>query len=104
MAQLLLQGPTHFCDLLSGNKSDFNINDLPTDVQAALLGAGVDLFYVMTGESAASDGSVKRQAFEYAISALFVFLATLKSSYPLQARKRFAKKSRKRGSAAAKDC
>ncbi|ECA3794666.1 hypothetical protein EKG95_23180 [Salmonella enterica subsp. enterica serovar Aqua] len=70
MAQLLLQGPTHFCDLLSSNKSDFNINELPTDVQAALLGAGVDLFYVMTGESAASDSSVKQQAFVYAISAL----------------------------------
>ncbi|EDR2523025.1 hypothetical protein B7Q40_003700 [Salmonella enterica subsp. enterica serovar Java] len=50
MAQLL-QDPTHFRDLLSGN-SDFNINKLPTDVQAAFLGAGVDLFYVMTGESA----------------------------------------------------
>ncbi|EEG5675017.1 hypothetical protein G3G77_005019 [Salmonella enterica] len=69
MAQLL-QGPTHFCDLLSGNNSDFNINELPIDVQAALLGAGVDLFYVMTGESAASNGSVKQQAFEYAISVL----------------------------------
>ncbi|MGG6156971.1 hypothetical protein ACQSFC_25260 [Salmonella enterica] len=48
MAQLL-QGPTHFCDLLSGNNCDFNINELPIDVQAALSGAGVDLFYVMTG-------------------------------------------------------
>ncbi|EBC3893814.1 hypothetical protein FPC62_25865 [Salmonella enterica] len=66
MAQLL-QGPTHFCDLLSGN-SNFNINELPTDVQAALLGAGVDLFYVMTCESDTSDGSVKQQAFEYAVN------------------------------------
>ncbi|MDJ6542889.1 hypothetical protein LEC33_24330 [Salmonella enterica] len=69
MAQLL-QGSTYFCDLNSGNKSCFNINKLPVDVQAALLGAGVDFFYVMTGEYAASDGSVKRQAFDYAISTL----------------------------------
>lgn len=68
MAQLL-RGPTHFCDLLSGNNCDFNINELPIDVQA-VLGAGVDLFYVMMGEFTASNGSVKQQTFEYAISVL----------------------------------
>ncbi|EBB7162613.1 hypothetical protein AAG674_002898 [Salmonella enterica] len=68
MAQLL-QLPTHFWDVVS-SKSDFNIHELPVNVQAALLGDGVDLFYVMTGEFAASDGSVKLRAFEYAISAL----------------------------------
>lgn len=67
MAQLL-QGPTHFCDLLSGNNCDFNINELPIDVQAALSGAGVDLFYVMTGGGEMPP--VKQQTFEYAISVL----------------------------------
>lgn len=66
----LLQSPTHIYSLVSDEKSDFNVNELPVDVQAALLGAGVDLFYVMTGEFAASDGSIKQQAFEYAISTL----------------------------------
>ncbi|HFE7524635.1 TPA: hypothetical protein ACGAD2_005347 [Salmonella enterica subsp. enterica serovar Newport] len=71
MAQLL-RLPMNFYDLTSKEKTDFNVYELPVDVQAALLGAGVDLFYVITGEFAASDSSVKQLAFEYAISVLSV--------------------------------
>ncbi|EGL6630120.1 hypothetical protein IMT69_002116 [Salmonella enterica] len=60
----------YFYYLVSDEKPDFRVYELSERVQIELLYAGVDLFYVMTGESRDSSDALKWHAFNYAISEL----------------------------------
>ncbi|HGA5503395.1 TPA: hypothetical protein ACISZU_000171 [Salmonella enterica subsp. enterica serovar Potsdam] len=60
----------YFYYLVSDEKPDFRVYELSEQTQISLLRAGIDLFYVMTGESRDSDDALKLHAFRYAISDL----------------------------------
>ncbi|EPZ4371118.1 hypothetical protein ACXMSV_002765 [Salmonella enterica subsp. salamae serovar 42:b:e,n,x,z15] len=66
----LLGLDAYFYYLVSDEKPDFRVYELSERVQIELLRAGVDLFYVMTGESRDSSDALKWHAFNYAISDL----------------------------------
>ncbi|HGA9033463.1 TPA: hypothetical protein ACIT51_000127 [Salmonella enterica subsp. enterica serovar Java] len=66
----LLGLDAYFYYLVSDEKPDFRVYELSERVQIELLRAGVDLFYVMTGESRDSSDALKWHAFRYAISDL----------------------------------
>lgn len=66
----LLGIDAYFYYLVSDEKPDFRVYELSERVQIELLRAGVDLFYVMTGESRDSSDALKWHAFNYAISDL----------------------------------
>ncbi|ECU9383728.1 hypothetical protein CKQ16_10290 [Salmonella enterica subsp. enterica serovar Newport] len=66
----LLGLDAYFYYLVSDEKPDFRVYEMSEQVQIKLLRAGVDLFYVMTGESRDSDDALKLHAFNYAISDL----------------------------------
>lgn len=56
--------------LVAEEKPDFRIHMLPDMALKRLYMAGVDLFYVMTGETKDSHDALKWSAFEYAIADL----------------------------------
>lgn len=56
--------------LVAEEKPDFSVHMLPDMVLKRLYMAGVDLFYVMTGETKDSHDALKWSAFEYAIADL----------------------------------
>ncbi|HAT1685151.1 TPA: hypothetical protein I8Y21_005984 [Klebsiella oxytoca] len=60
----------YFYYLVSDEKPDFRVYELSEQTQISLLRAGIDLFYVMTGESRDSSDALKWHAFNYAISDL----------------------------------
>lgn len=66
----LLGLDAYFYYLVSDEKPDFRVYELSERVQIELLRAGVDLFYVMTGESRDSSDALKWHAFDYVISDL----------------------------------
>lgn len=56
--------------MLADEEPDVRVYELSERVQIELLRAGVDLFYVMTGESRDSSDALKWHAFDYVISDL----------------------------------
>ncbi|HCM1915231.1 TPA: hypothetical protein N3A33_001092 [Salmonella enterica subsp. salamae serovar 28:r:e,n,z15] len=69
MAKMLGLEP-YFYSLVSDEKPDFKVYELPGEVLAALDSAGVDLFYVMTGEYSGDNYEIMLEAFDYAIADL----------------------------------
>ncbi|MBE8611507.1 hypothetical protein CYG68_03640 [Morganella morganii] len=69
MADSLELSEYHF-SLVAEEKPDFKMHMLPNEMLRRLYEAGIDLFYVMTGETKGSDNALKWSAFEYAIADL----------------------------------
>ncbi|EJB4183822.1 hypothetical protein MTZ84_000616 [Salmonella enterica] len=69
MAEILGLTP-YFYDLVSDEKPDFKVYEMAEDVQVALDKAGLDLFYILTGEHNGDNYEIMLEAFDYALADL----------------------------------